>query len=181
MDEKKGRFVRDYVKTLDPAGAARRSGFEHLADSGNATRLLHQPETAKAIKRGLAARRRRKLVSADRVLEELARIAFSDIRDYADWDSEGVTLRPRDAIPPDAASAIVEITRRAGTTRLRLQDKKSALLVLARHVGLFEPRAAAAVDPKAERAAAAELRDQLIARIAALADAPGKPANGEDA
>jgi phage terminase small subunit len=180
MDEKKQRFVRAYLKTLDPAGAARRSGFAHLAESGNARRLLRNTETAEAVERGLAARRRRKLVSADRVLEELARIAFADIRDFATWTEEGVTLHAPDAIPDDAAAAIAEISQRGGAPRIRLHDKKAALLALARHLGLFEARGEAP-DPKLEHEAAAQLRDMLLARVAALATPADKPANGEDA
>jgi len=180
MDEKKRRFVRAYLETGNAAEAGRRIGLTGPHAKDKAARLLREPEIARAVERGQAARERRKLVSADRVLEELARIAFADIRDYAAWDGEGVSLKPGDAIPEEAAAAIAEISQRGGAARIRLYDKKAALGLLARHVGLLTPRAEAA-DPKAQRETADEARALLEARIAALAAVPDKPANGEDA
>jgi len=171
MDEKRRRFVREYLKTLDAKEAGRRVGFTNAAGAHRALRWLKEPAVAQAVERGLAARRRRKLLSADRVLEEFARIAFADIRDYATWDGKSVTFLPGDELSDDAAAAIAEIARVGKAPRIKLHDKKAALNALARHLGLFAPRAESA-DPKAAREAAAQLRDKLAARIAALAADP---------
>jgi phage terminase small subunit len=178
MDEKRRRFVHEYLETLDAAEAGRRIGFTGTAGERRARRMLHEPAVAKAVERGLAARRRRKVLSADRVLEEFARIAFADIRDYASWDGKSVTFLPGDEISDDAAAAIAEIAPVGKLPRIKLHDKKAALNALARYLGLFAPRAETA-DPKAEREAAAQLRDKLLARIAGLAAGP-KPSNGAD-
>jgi phage terminase small subunit len=179
MDEKQRRFVREYLKHHNAAEAGRRVGLAGASGKRQAARLLHQPEIAKAVRRGIAAQRRRRLVSADRVLEEFARIAFADIRDYASWDGNGVTLRSRDEISDAAAAAIAEISHAGKTPRIKLHDKKAALAALARHLGLFEPRAETA-DPKALHAEAARLRDVLLERVAALAEEPDTHANGDD-
>lgn len=117
-------------------------------------------------------------VSADRVLIELARIAFADIRNYASWGPRGLTLRPAAEISEDAAAAIAEVARTGRSPRIKLHDKKAALAALARHLGLFEPRTAG--DPKARVAEAARLRELVMTRIAALADPPPKSPNGDD-
>lgn len=179
MDEKRRRFVREYLKSLDATDAARRAGLKRAVANRHGAALLRQAEIGKAVGRSMAARRRRRLISADRVLEEFARIAFADIRDYASWDGTGVTLRSGDELSDDAAAAIAEISRSGGAPRIRLHDKKAALAALARHLGLFEPKAET-VDPKVQREEAARLREALLERVAALAEAPDHPANGED-
>jgi phage terminase small subunit len=171
MDEKRRRFVREYLKTLDATAAGHAIGLAGETGARRARRMLTEPAIAQAVERALAARRRRKLLSADRVLEEFARIAFADIRDYATWDGKSVTFLGGDEISDDAAAAIAEIAPVGKAPRIKLHDKKAALNALARHLGLFAPRAESA-DPKAAREATAQLRDKLVARIAALAADP---------
>jgi phage terminase small subunit len=183
VNEQQRRFVAEFVKCLNGAEAARRAGYSARRAGNTATRLLAKPDIRAAIDQHLAARERRMLVTADRVLEEFARIAFADIRNYARWGPDGIRLRPPEEIDAAHAAAIAEIVAPGGAAgrgaRIKLYDKKAALEALARHLGLFEPRAAA-VDPKARHEAAAKLRQMLMARIAALAAAPDKPPNGDD-
>ena len=86
--------------------------------------------------------------SADRAAEELARLAFSQLRDVVDWGTEAdpanpkgprrTYLRVREAgeISDDVHRAIVEVTRRAdGTMTIKLGDKQAAIMNLARLKG----------------------------------------------
>jgi phage terminase small subunit len=167
VNDKQRRLVREYVKDLNGAAAARRAGYGEASARVYAHKLLHEPALKAAVERQLAARERRTLVTADRVLEEYARIAFADIRNYADWDGAGVTLRPPEELSDDDAAAIAAITPGAGGARLRLHDKKAALAALARHLGLFEQRPTA--DPSARIEAGRRVREMLLAQVAALA------------
>ena len=87
----------------------------------------------------IAARTRRTQVTADRVIEEYARLAFTDMRRFSEWGPEGVTLRPHTVLSEEDAAAIVELTPvgAKGRARIKLHDKRPALDALARHVGLF--------------------------------------------
>jgi phage terminase small subunit len=78
-------------------------------------------------------------VTHDRVIQELARIAFLDVRRM--FDSHG-RLLPLTNLANDVASAVTHITMDpSGTVRIRLGDKIQALGLLARHLGMFkEPR-----------------------------------------
>jgi len=85
-------------------------------------------------------------VSADRVVAELARIGFADMRDYWPHAGETVDLHRLDQ---DRTAAVEEITidefvDPAGVvhrrTRLKLHDKPAALVSLARHLGMFVDR-----------------------------------------
>src|SRR5258708_9163697 len=85
----------------------------------------------------LAERGRRPLVAADRVLKEIARIAFADIRRYLAEGPDGITVRPLAQLSDDDAAAVAEI-RGAGQTSGprggKLHDKRAALELLARHL-----------------------------------------------
>jgi len=183
VNDRQQRFVREYAKCLDGAEAARRAGYAAHSAGNYAAVLLRKKEIQAALAERQAVRERRTLVTADRVLEEYARIAFADIRNYASWGPDGIRLRPPAEIAPEDAAAIAEIAAPQGASgrgaRIKLHDKKAALHALARHLGLFAPREAAA-DPQARHEAAAELRRMLMARVEALAAAPAKPPNGDD-
>ena len=89
----------------------------------------------------MAARSRRTHISADRVLRELARIAFSDIRDSTFWDAQGgIRLLDSIDIGDDAAAAIQEVSEtRTGaqvTRKVKLASKHAALVALMPHLGL---------------------------------------------
>jgi hypothetical protein len=94
----------------------------------------------------MQARSRRTEVTADRVVTELAKIAFANMRDYSPRPGETIDLH---RIDRDRAAAVEELTidevvDPAGVlhrrTRLKLHDKLAALVSLARHLGMFVDR-----------------------------------------
>ena len=88
-------------------------------------------------------RSKRIKISQDRVLLELARCAFSDLRRVVSWDSSGVTLLDSSDLKPDEAATVSEITatdtREGKRIKVKLWSKLRALELLSRHLGLFEP------------------------------------------
>jgi phage terminase small subunit len=93
-------------------------------------------------------------ISIDRVLEEAARLAFSDVRNL--FDSSGFLLKVTD-LDDDTAAAIqsIEVTTRALghsvpgegeqpepivelTSKIKLVEKRASVEMLMRHLGLFE-------------------------------------------
>src|SRR5260370_23002603 len=93
------------------------------------------------VEAALAERERRTLVAADRVLKEIARIAFSDIRRYVVDRPDGlVTVRPLASLSADDAAAVAEIRgggRTSGPRGVKLHDKQAAPALLAPHLGLL--------------------------------------------
>lgn len=85
-------------------------------------------------------------MTQERAAEELARLAFTELRQVADWATEtdkktGVrrqVLRFRDAaqIDPDAHRALTKVTSRAdGSVVIEIADKRAAIMDLARLKG----------------------------------------------
>ena len=145
---KQARFVEEYLLDANAREAARRAGYNEMVGY----RLMRRPEVAAAIARDQAARAERMQVSADRVIAELAAIAFSDLTKVVFWDEEaakgtrrrapGYRLKRSDTLEPQTAAAIAEFHRYShGALKVKMHDKLPALLLLGRHVGLFGPGA----------------------------------------
>lgn len=83
-------------------------------------------------------------VSRERVIEELARIAFTNVDDIVTWDADGVKVKPSAELTPEAKAAIAEVGEvyvRDGfkNTKVKNHDKSKALEALARTLGMFAP------------------------------------------
>lgn len=150
MTPKQARFVAEYLIDLNATQAAIRAGYSPRTASEQGTRLLGKAQIAKAVADAQAKRLARLDLTADRVLQEIARIAFSDIRTW--FTAEG-KLRPIHELPTDVAAALgsVEVrrerTRRDGeavteedVVKLKAWDKPRALDMLAKHFGLVRER-----------------------------------------
>lgn len=134
------QFVREYLIDLNAAAAARRCGYPARIAQERGSKLMARQDVQAAVKQAMAERAARTGITADRVIQEYARIAFADARKYYDWGPWGMKLRPASSLDAESAAAvrIVGRGRRKGPplTFLRLHDKHRALAMLARHLGL---------------------------------------------
>ena len=162
MTPRRQRFVEEYLRSLDARRAAERAGYTPAGAGKTGWRLLRDREVAAAIAAGEKRRAEGRILDGDRVVQELMRVAFSDIRRFARWDEGKLVLTPRDKLAPGEAAAIAQITAggKARGARIRLHGKRRALKALARHVGLFDDCAYA--DPVELRARAGRIRAMLL-------------------
>ena len=137
-------FVAEFLVDLSPKLAALRAGYgEGHADHAK-ERLVESAPVREAIRVAMGKRMLRLRLSGDRVLEEMAKIAFSNISDVVEFGPTGITVKSAETIPADKRSAIREITETRGpngtTMKIVMHDKKTALDSLARHLGLFNDK-----------------------------------------
>jgi phage terminase small subunit len=134
-------FVREFLVDLNGTQAAIRAGYSARSASVQAARLLANAKVAAAIEAGKAARAERTGITQERVLQELAVLAFSDIDHYEIDDNGQVVLAA--GAPKTAKRAISSLKKRVtfdaegGITReveLRFWDKPGALKLAGRHV-----------------------------------------------
>lgn len=145
MTDKHARFVAEYLKDFNATQAAVRAGYSAKTAKQQGSRLLTNVDIAAAI----AAAKSKAVVSADltaaRVLEELRRLAFHDIRTL--FDTNG-NLRPIHDLEPEEAAALagVEViikNAKAGDGvtdeihKIKVWDKSRALEMLCKHFGLL--------------------------------------------
>ncbi len=162
-------FVEEYLVDLHGRNAAIRAGYKPRYAGDSACRLLADPLVAGAVNEAMDKRAQRTRVTADKVLKEYARIAFSDIRRFTELkDKEGLVIRPPGSLDDDDAAAVSEITL-AGGAKVKLHDKARALLALARHLGLFERYLRPPGNPELQERNAESARAKLRAQIDAYA------------
>jgi phage terminase small subunit len=143
MNPRQQRFVDEYLVDLNGYRAAVRAGYADKGARNIASRLLRKPEIAERVEKAKEERRERLRITADRVLAELARIAFADIGRLVVRDATGLSLKDTNELSPDDLAAIAAIEVSAdGKGRVRLHSKLRALDAIARHLGLFEKAAA---------------------------------------
>ena len=138
MTLRQRRFVTEYLVDFNARKAAIRAGYAAKGAAHQAWQLLNwRPNVAEAVKEGMKAREVRTLITADKALQELARIAFSDIARLLETDAEGrVRAKPLESLSAADTAAIVEWTVTEKSMRIRLHDKRAALVEINRHLGL---------------------------------------------
>lgn len=137
MTNKQEKFCQEYMIDLNATQAAIRAGYSPKTAREQAARLLSKVNIQGRIEQLQAEQSRRTGISADRVLRELAKVAFANAGDIIDADA---TLK-EDASPDDLAavqSVRVKVFGQDGVEReIKLADKLKALDLLGRHIGLF--------------------------------------------
>lgn len=140
MTKKQQRFVEEYLIDLNATQAAIRAGYKPDNAQQMGSENLSKPVISAAIAKAMAERSKRTGINQDRVLHELARIGFAKITDIIDPDTAKILPEASE----DDLACIQSIKIKPGefgTEReVKLYDKKSALVDLGKHLGLFKDR-----------------------------------------
>ena len=141
MTPKQALFVEEYLKDLNASAAAARAGYSAKMAGRIGWQLLEKPRIQAAIQSAQRERSARTGVTADRVIKEIARIAFSDPRSVMSWGNGGVTLRESSELTDDEAAAVSEViettTKDGGSVKVKLHSKTDALDKLCKHLGIY--------------------------------------------
>lgn len=144
LTEKQRKFVEEYLIDLNATQAAIRAGYSvktaNEQGSQNLAKLSIQEEIAKE----MAERSKRTGINQDRVVLELAKIAFVKITDVV--DDEGRIKQ--DATDEDLACIesvkVKEIPTRSGDVgierEVKLSPKLKALELLGKHLGMWNDK-----------------------------------------
>ena len=105
LNPRQQRFVAEYLTDLNATQAAVRAGYSAKTAHSIGPRLLEHVDIAGALAEASQARQARTGITQDRVVAELALLAFSDVSHYTVDNQGNVVLSP-DA-PPTAYRAVV--------------------------------------------------------------------------
>jgi phage terminase small subunit len=140
-------FVSEILIDGNAAQAAIRAGYAPKAAKEQGYDLLTRPHIAEAVAAKRAKRLQRNEVTADRVLQELARIAFFDVRKALNPDG---SMKPLDQLDDDTAAPIAgldlaELRDEDGSPigvlkKIKIAEKLRALEMLGRHLGMFNDK-----------------------------------------
>lgn len=141
MTKKQKRFIEEYLIDLNATQAAIRAGYSPDTAKSIGSENLTKPDLQARIAKAMAERSKRTGVNADRVVMELAKIAFVNAGDVI--DAETATLKP-DAAKEDTAaiqSVKVKTFGEDGLEReIKMADKLKALELLGKHLGMFKDK-----------------------------------------
>lgn len=140
------RFVQEYLLDLNSTQAAIRAGYSEKGATVRGAELLANRNVAAVIEAAKKKREKRTEITADRVLEGLAAVAFGDVRSL--FDESGHLIKPMDL--PDAAAKMlsgIEFSTLTpgegpvlGTAKVKTNDRMRALELLGKHLGMFVDR-----------------------------------------
>jgi phage terminase small subunit len=160
LSPRRQRFAEEYVIDFNGKQAAIRAGYSPATAEQQASRMLRDSQVraeVEKLQRRLVLHAASNGITAERVLNELARIGFSDIRQVVKWRSNVVAMRENpdtgeespqvvnevelidsDKLTDVAAASIAEISQtQQGGLKVKLYDKRAALVDLGKHLGLF--------------------------------------------
>ncbi len=143
VTEKQKRFVEEYLIDLNATQAAIRAGYKGKNQDNIGSELLGKTCIREAINRQIAKRSKRTGVTQDRVINELAKIAFLDMTQVVD----GYGQIKADATPEDRA-CIESIKYKSSSSdqgesverEVKVASKLKALELLGKHLGMFSDK-----------------------------------------
>lgn len=144
LSEKQQRFVDEYLIDLNATQAAIRAGYSVRTAQEQGYQLLRKTSVQTEIAKHMARRSKRTGLNQDRVVMELAKIAFVNAADVI--NSEDATIRTGATADDTAAIQSVKVkvipTKEGeGVEReIRLNDKIKALELLGRHLGMWNDK-----------------------------------------
>lgn len=147
-------FAREWVIDRNGTRAAIAAGYSELTAASQASQLLKNRKVAVIIDK-LNAKRASKLeITAEKLDEETARLAFARMGDYMRVDADGKPVIDLTGITPDQWAAVQEVRedatggsgdgerRQVLRTTFKLADKTKNLELLYRRLGLLQDKVA---------------------------------------
>lgn len=143
LSAKQKRFVDEYLIDLNATQAAVRAGYSAKTAMEQGYQLLQKTSVQQAVSEHMAERSKRTGVNQDRVVTELAKIAFVKMTDVVDPDG-----RIRDDAREDDLSCIESIKYKKSDTEtgsseereVKVSSKIKALELLGKHLGMWNDR-----------------------------------------
>lgn len=160
LTPKQEQFCREYLIDLNATQAAIRAGFSKKTATEIGYEYLRKPHIQQCLQSLKAKRAEKTEITAERVLREYAKLAFSSLGDFMRVQEDGRAYYDLSAATPDQLAAIQEFsvdeftTGKAGAKgngkgmagrgiermRIKLADKKGALDSIGKHIGMFVER-----------------------------------------
>jgi phage terminase small subunit len=136
-------FALEYLIDLNASAAAVRAGYAPGSASSHASALLKMPEVQDLIRDALKKREKKLELTAERVLEELMKLGFSDIRKVFDETGQLMNLSQLDDSTAAAVSGVKVKTRTRDDeteteNEIKLWDKPKSLELLGKHLQLWK-------------------------------------------
>lgn len=142
LPARRRKFVDAYFECKFNAGqAAIAAGYSENYARENAHKLLQNTTVKQAIEEKLAVIEEQSKLKTSEVVEELRRVAFSNITEALEWTDNKIELKNSSALPPEVSACIASITetptKHGRKLSIKFHDKVKALELLGRYLNMF--------------------------------------------
>lgn len=149
LTPKQERFVAQYLIDLNATQAAIRAGYSEKTATEQGSRLLTNVKVQEAIAKGQNKTAAKLEITKERIVEELAKIGFSNMLDYMRAGTDGDPYLDFSSLTREQAAALAEVTvedfkdgrgedaRDVRRIKFKLHDKKGALVDMAKMLGFM--------------------------------------------
>ena len=134
-------FVSEYLVDRNGKQAAIRAGYSAKTAEVKASQLLSLVKVQNEIDKLLVEQQKRTMITADKVLNEIADIAFDDISNYLEFYTDPITGDVRTKVKDSKNINTKNISEvscgKDGSFKFKLYCKDNALMLLGKHLKLF--------------------------------------------
>lgn len=137
-DKRHERFCQEFIVDHNKTRAAKDAGFSPKTAASQASRLLKKVNIKKRVEYLENQLCGKANITAEKVLRELGRIAFSNMNDFAVIEGGKVVFEDFSELTPDQLACVAEVSESRQTRiKIKLHDKLKALELIGRHLSMF--------------------------------------------
>lgn len=144
LNRKQQQFVDEYLIDLNATQAAIRAGYSVNSARDIGCENLTKPNIQEAIAKAMAERSKRTGISQDRIVLELAKLAFVNANDLIDPEDASIRAgASEDDLACIQSVKVKTMDGEKGTSterEIRLNDKMKALELLGKHLGMWNDK-----------------------------------------
>lgn len=150
LTAKQEAFCREYLIDLNATQAAIRAGYSQKRAGAIGCENLTKPNIAEYISVLQSEREKRTEITQDRVLQEYAKIAFTDLPGIVNFDGRSMSVEDFEKLTQAQRACIKKIRVKLemqlqpdgektpiDTVEVELHSKQAALDSIAKHLGMF--------------------------------------------
>lgn len=137
---KQDLFVKEYLKDLNGTQSYIRAGYKVKDENSAAVmanRLLRNVKIQEKIQVAMKEREKRTEITQDRVLNEIANLAFTDRTGIVNLKNNSLIIKNFDELSPEQKACISGVKETKFGIEVTFYNKEKALEMLGKHLGMF--------------------------------------------
>ncbi len=153
LTPKQKLFCKYYLISLNATDAAIKAGYSKKTANRIGTENLSKPVIREYLESQMKKREEKLDITADKVINEIAKLAFANTTDILEITDHGVVIKDLTKLDTSCISSAEEVFDKEGIrlgVKIKLHDKTKNLELLGRHLGLFKDKIEHSFDEKIE-------------------------------
>lgn len=153
LTPKQKLFCKYYLISLNATDAAIKAGYSKKTADVIGNQNLGKLSIKTYLTEQMEKREQKLEITADKVIAEIAKLAFANTSDVLEISDSGVIIKDLSNIDTTCIASAEEVFDKEGMrlgVKIKLHDKTKNLELLGRHLGLFKDKVEHSFDEKVE-------------------------------